>query len=91
MKNEDIQRPQEELELKIGYVFEKARVAGSSFPAACAFCYLSVNSFLEALTQLTILYIIYTVYKLHNICRCFFKTDRYAFLFWLSKEQAHRS
>ena len=40
---------------------------------------------------LHILYIIYTVYKLHNICRCFFKTDRYAFLFWLSKEQAHRS
>ena len=40
---------------------------------------------------LHILYIIYTVYKLHNICRCFFKTDRYAFLFWLSIEQAHHS
>ena len=31
------------------------------------------------------------VYKLYNIFRCFFKTDHYAFLFWLSIEQAHHS
>ena len=53
--------------------------------------YVSEDKEKEISENKAVLYIIYTVYKLHNICRCFFKTDRYAFLFWLSKEQAHRS